>query len=86
MGLVISRGARRRPWSRGARFRPELARLEDRTLLTGYAVAVEASTTTAVYGQSVTLTAFVAPFGAPGGLVTFHDGGSTLGSTSLGGR
>jgi Bacterial Ig-like domain (group 3) len=52
----------------------------------GTKTVVMSSAPTAVFGQSVTLTATVVPTsgqGAPGGTVTFTDGASVLGSASL---
>ena len=74
------------------RFRPEVAFLEQRTLLSALTTltALRASAVSAVRGQSVTLTATVSDLTAGGatpngGTVTFSDQGGTLGTAALAG-
>jgi sugar lactone lactonase YvrE len=84
-----SRSSERKSRSRRCAFRPQLAGLEDRTLLTlvPTSTAIVASAATAFYGHGVTFTATVSSNlpgnGMPTGMVTFSDGGKILGTATL---
>ena len=87
---VSSRALRRKRQVTRALFRPEVALLEHRELLTALPTitALVASATTAVAGHPVTLVATVSDLSAGGGIptggtVTFSDAAGTIGTATL---